>query len=297
MERKLLATQADGASGHAGVWLRGEPPSARAAARALQAQPLHKLRGPSGPRPATCGAGSILPCRSGSQSQKDGHPSPQRMSTVPGLARQTGLQRGRHRAQTPQGGLPPITPICLLSRCPCHRRGQMGLRDSAGTRLGPGDTDGLFAQRTCAEHSRILRTGARNRAPWANVLVLSESARTRGGRRTKRGTHEGQRRAASTPEKTDGTRRATAGRAQQQTGSQQRKLGGRSLRRGAIAGTVAGACARRRGREDEGAHHAEQSRGVWGPLARRSVAGRSLRTRPSQTQSAPEAPRFYCDLL
>lgn len=192
---------------------------------------------------------------------------------------------------------PPITPICLLSRCPCHRRGRMGLRDSAGTRLGPGDTDGLFAQRTCAEHSRILRTRARNRAPWANVLVLSESARTRGGRRTKRGTHEGQRRAASTPEKTDGTRRATAGRAQQQTGSQQRKLGGRSLRRGAIAGTVAGACARRRGREDEGAHHAEQSRGVWGPLARRSVAGRSLRTRPSQTQSAPEAPRFYCDLL
>lgn len=121
---------------------------------------------------------------------------------------------------------PPITPICLLSRCPCHRRGRMGLRDSAGTRLGPGDTDGLFAQRTCAEHSRILRTRARNRAPWANVLVLSESARTRGGRRTKRGTHEGQRRAASTPEKTDGHTQSDRGPSSAADGKPAKETGG-----------------------------------------------------------------------
>lgn len=163
----------------------------------MRAQPLHKLWRRSGPRPATSGAGGILPCRSASQSQKDGHPSPPRTSTVPGLARLTGLQRGRRRVQTPQG-VPRPPPPSRPSAC-CHgvpatgkAGGAQGLRDSAGTGIGPGDTGGLFAQRTCAKDLRILRTRARKRALRANVLVLSEAARARaGGRRSGGHTRDG----------------------------------------------------------------------------------------------------------
>lgn len=194
-----------------------------------------------------------------------------------------------------------VSPQSRPSAC-CHgvpATGEAGW--GSGTLRGPGSALGTQTASSLSERAPSTRVysapghGIGRRGPTF-LSCRSQPARGAGGGRSEGHTRDSGGRPAPRRRRT-GTRRATAGRAQQQTGSQQRKLGGRSLRRGAIAGTVAGACARRRGREDEGAHHAEQSRGVWGPLARRSVAGRSLRTRPSQTQSAPEAPRFYCDLL